>query len=197
MEEFKDTPFSRLNRMTPEQLRAFNDARYEHSRVCFTIGRVGLSKYLKPMIKRCSTYGLDGRLTFRAFNATFPSFPFWLGCSRLDGLELHLDKNSIQPAWFKRFRTLPFFLEFRQLFDDLGDDVETKPVAFVFPRKGFQQGLVIHNGDLRYIGEHGSAHVYYGGGKSPLNLVVQPYSSFLDNLYAKGHGWKNTDNPFE
>jgi len=60
----------------------------------------------------------------------------------------------------------------------------------VFPRKGFPDGLIVHNGQIEdFLPAHSGCHVYHGGPKHSLRLVVQPYRLLLDHL-REACGWE-------
>jgi len=189
-------PFSMLNQGGDRE--AFNLAQaiaWEDARVRHTLRRVGLVNYRKRLEKEADEETGSKRLTFERFNRKFPTFPALLGCHSFVGeTPIHSRGECIHPRWFQAFMKLPFIEPYEELYDVLGDEVKLRPVvAMVFKRKRFDQGLVVHNGDVdRFVAPKSSCHLYRGGGvrKKTVNLVVQPYDNFLKYIYRDGHGWK-------
>lgn len=148
---------------------------WESKRVDWTIRRLGLTAKLKEV----ASHRDDGFLTFEAFNDVF-SFPVYLTSNQLRGkLPIHKDQKSIHPNWFKAFSKLPFVQVFAETLKAYG--LFGRALGMVFPRKGFAQGLIVHTGDFNtFVREGNSCHFYRS--VSGLELVVQPYSDFVDAL---------------
>ena len=103
--------------------------------------------------------------------------------------QLHRDPRAIHPMWFKSFLSLPFVKLYEERLEELYDAKQKKPFGMVFPRKGFAQGLILHNGnwDL-FVPNQSSCHIFKGSKKKSMTLLVQPYSSFIDHV-RDGLGW--------
>ena len=186
----KRNPFSRLIESGGlEGVDRLNDERFEHAKVRYVMQRVGLSKRVSELQRTISSNRDEQVLSFEAFRSAFPDFPVQLTCVNINKPPLHRDRHAVHPRWFRNFRHLPFYKPYAEFYENVGDGLT--PVGLIFPRKGFQQGLVLHNGPLEeYVPSNGGAHVYVGGGKEPMTLVVQPLSCLLDQIYRKGRGWK-------
>lgn len=196
MTEHKPNPFNILNPdRSGEGLKASTKRSYESARVNFVLGRVGLSGHKREFMKRVRSETGGSLYSFRLFREEFPTFPMWLTCDNLTDMPapLHKMKNAVLPLWFKNFPQLPFMPFYEKLYEELGEQMtQLKPVGMIFPRRGFEQGFVVHNGDMQdFVSVGSSCHVYLGGRKKdPRMLVVQPTMSLLDHIYNKGHGWK-------
>lgn len=117
-------------------------------------------------------------LSFGLVNA-LPKFPMTFGYTRLPGRPpLHRDPNAIHPLWLKAFLNLPFVEIYNERYE-LAD--KTRPFGLVFPRKGFGNGLVIHNGDVElFVPPVSCCHLFRGGKRHAMTLVVQPYITLID-----------------
>lgn len=163
---------------TDRQVRQWESARVE-----WTLRRLSLDIQLKQLRK--DTTG--GRFTFEDFAGILPTFPVQLRAETIEGLPLHRNPKAIHPLWFKSFRHLSFVESYERLFGELAD--KDKPLGMVFPRKGFLHGLIIHNGDWDlFVAPQSSCHMFKGGSKRSMNLIVQPYMSFIDNIKS-GLAW--------
>jgi hypothetical protein len=154
-----------------------SDRQWESGRVEWLLRRLKLNKERLELLADSST----ALYSFAEFNRVVP-FPVWLGSDRLKGhLPIHKDPRSIHPLWFKSFTSLPFMRAFEARFDELSAASNGKPIGMVFPRKGFQQGLIVHTGSYEHFVMPGaSCHVFKGGKKHGSNIVVQPFQGFAD-----------------
>jgi|TARA_R110000751_G_scaffold47597_13_gene106518 hypothetical protein len=161
-------------------------SKWESSRVEWTMRRLKLGDERKQMMHES---GYAGNYTYEAFIRTVPSFPMDIVAEpRRDELPLHRDAKAVHPMWFKSFRSLSFVSVYEERFGE--SSREERPFGMVFPRKGFLQGLILHNGDWDlFIPPQSSCHLFKGGKKRSMNLIVQPYQGFIDHVY-KGLSWR-------
>lgn len=194
--DYRDNLFNKLKSDQQELFRAEHAASWEHARVDCVMKRLKLAGHRKAVMRIVSEATGVSRLTFRAFSEFFPTFPMFLGADDLGHLPkpLHLLQEAILPAWFRNFRHLPFILPYEAFYDGLGEEAGLKPVGLVFPRRGFQQGLVVHNGPVDKFVPPRTPCFLYAGGEKAMSLVVQPFIGLLDHIYARGRGWKPDDN---
>lgn len=162
-------------------------SKWESARVEWTLRRLKLDSQRKEIV---AELGFLGHFTFKSFSQAVPGFPMDLAAnSRIGELPLHRDSRAVHPAWFKAFLGLPIVKEFEVKFDEETSEKE-KPFGMVFPRKGFLQGLILHNGDWEtFVPPRSSCHLFRGGKKRSMNLVVQPYQGFIDHL-RNGLSWR-------
>jgi len=188
----KRNPFSILNEGSIDAVREREAQEWESRLVLFTMTRAGLGDRKRDFVREHRDRTSQPFVSFRAFNEEFSTFPVWLGGDKLQGIPpLHQYNKAVFPVWLKTFLRLPFIPAYEELHASLGKLANVKPVALVFPRKGFRQGLVVHNGDFHtFVPPQSSCHVYHGGGRKPVDLIVQPYAGFVDHIYRRGHGWK-------
>lgn len=156
--------------------------KWETTRVEATVRRLKLHKNVLHELRKQG----GGELTFEGFNDRFPNFPLVLFGTALAGMEpLHRNAGAIHPMWFKSFQNLPFM----PFFEDAAQRMTTgaRPFGLVFPRKGFREGLIIHNGDWEaFTADRSSFHLFKA--HEDLNLLVQPYAAFLDHV-RDGIAW--------
>ena len=152
---------------------------WESSRVEWTLRRLKFESQRKEILSSVP----DGRYTFEEFNRVV-DFPMELcGDSMKDEMPIHRDQKSIHPNWFKAFTGLPFVQHYEEKFSEHAEKNPLRPLGMVFPRKGFLQGLIIHNGDWElFIPPRSSCHIFRGGKKHSMNLIVQPYMGFIDHV---------------
>lgn len=159
---------------------------WESTRVEWTLRRLKL----EPQRKEIASSAVGGQYTFSDFRRVVSSFPAYLLAEPMAGVQqLHRDPRAIHPMWFKSFLSLPFVKLYEERLEELYDTKQKKPFGMVFPRKGFAQGLILHNGnwDL-FVPNQSSCHIFKGSKKKSITLLVQPYSSFIDHV-RDGLGW--------
>ena len=164
--------------------------KWETARVEATVKRLKLHKNVMGELRKQS----GGELTFEGFNDRFPNFPVVLAGTALVGMEpLHRHSGAIHPMWFKSFRNLPFisfyedFIHTTASLASFTNSVALRPRGMVFPRKGFRDGLILHNGDWEsFTADNSSFHLFKG--KDGFTLLVQPYVAFLDHV-RDGISW--------
>jgi hypothetical protein len=157
----------------------FQLKQWESSRVEWTLRRLKLERQRKEILSE----SVGGKYTFAEFNRVV-DFPMYLAAEPMIGTPpIHRDPHSIHPMWFKSFCSLPFVKLYEEKLEAWFSGKRDRPLGMVFPRKGFLHGLILHNGDLeRFIAPQSSCHVFKGGKKHMMNLIVQPYTGFIDNL---------------
>jgi hypothetical protein len=155
-----------------EALRGF-----ESGLVSWTLSRLKREAALKQLKKE-----KDYFLTFDDFRTAIPDFPVYLVAEPLaDSGPIHRDSRFVHPLWFKSFFGLPIVSKYEEYFSELKSFLGGKPLAMIFPRKGFLKGLILHNGDPElYLPEKSSCHLYKG--KQGKTLLVQPYMAFTDHV---------------
>jgi hypothetical protein len=191
-------PFNAMNDRSTEFVAKEQQEAFEDTKVRHVMDRVGLVEEKKRLLRYVRRRYEAERLTFRVFNEVFSTFPVYLSCNRLGNVEpLHKNPKAILPIWFKTFLHLPFMEAYEAAYDAW--PAKDRPFGMVFPRNGFKQGLIVHNGDLhQFVPPNASCHVYLGGSDKKrrkkqhhqIMLVVQPFTAFLDHIYNRGHGWK-------
>ncbi len=161
-------------------------SKWESSRVEWTLKRLKLDIQRKQLMAEA---GFDRGFTYINFARVAPSFPVDLVAEPRRGqLPIHRDTKAVHPLWFKAFRGLPFVADYEARFEECSK--EGRPFGMVFPRKGFLQGMVLHNGDWElFVPPQSSCHLFKGGKKRTMTLIVQPYQSFIDQI-RNGLKWR-------
>lgn len=159
---------------------------WESARVEWTLRRLKLEAQRKELFATA----VGGQYTFAEFHRLVPGFPLVLFAEALrDERPIHRDPRTIHPMWFKAFRGLPFVQRYEERFEELYPSLQGSPLGMIFPRKGFAQGLVLHNGDWeQFVAPCSSCHIFKGGKKRKMTLLVQPYSGLVDHI-RDGLGW--------
>jgi hypothetical protein len=165
--------------------------KWESALAEYTVRRLKLGNHV---LKELNSQALGGRLSFDDFNNRFPTFPMLLAASTLpDEKPLHRHPKGIHPMWFKSFTGLPFIRFYEEELVRYKNDVfgeELRTLGMVFPRKGFAQGLIVHNGEWQtYLPKNSGCHLYQGGKIKSMTLVVQPFTALLDHI-SKGLQWE-------
>jgi len=150
-------------------------ASWEHSRVMHIVQVMGY-KNLVSDLKRVSQGSL---FTLGDFVQVCDDFPVYLFAETLKGSPpIHRDNRSVHPIWFKSFTSVPFVKVYIERSKTFPTD---RPVGMLFPRRGFQQGMIIHDGDPeRFLPPGSSCHLYRGDGGT--TMIVQPFTGFLNHL---------------
>lgn len=174
----------RVNPLNPllgkiEKFEQSNKAalQYESTRVEWTLKRLNYDQARKQLYSQ----GTPGEYTFAEFGQIVSDFPMELFCDPRKGcIPIHRDQKATHPQWFKSFKKLPFVEGYLNKLSSTRTD-PNKPLGMVFPRKGFAQGLLLHNGSHEdFVPPRGSCHLYKLD--DGLHLVVQPYQTFVDQI---------------
>jgi len=183
MSEYRPNPLNPLlGKIERYEESSKSIRQFESSRVEWTLRSLGLEAQRREILQGIESLG--GYFTFSEFNRVV-SFPINLISESLHGeMPIHRDQKSTHPMWFKGFRSLPVIQKYEDYLNDyLQDGTPKKPLGMVFPRKGFSQGLIVHNGDFDlYVPPKSSCHVYKGGTTHSMNLIVQPYMGLINHL---------------
>lgn len=155
------------------------DARWEAGRALFLLKTLGLSDQEYSLRDQDAAKNL----TFSAINSEL-SLPMVFACHPMQGkLPVHRDVKHVHPVWFKKFSKLPVAVVYFELLAEYtesrrkqGED-GIRPFCMVFPRKGFPQGLCIHDGPLeKYLVPGEGVHLY-SSKRHARDFVVQPFVS--------------------
>lgn len=168
------------------EAREFARAQWEHARVEFVLKHFKIRHRRREILDTVEARSGVRHLNFAAFAAAFPTFPVELSTDTLaDHVPLDRNKKAVLPYWFKSFESLPFVPPFLDLVRDRVDD--GRIVGLIFPRRGFQQGLVIHNGDERFIPSQVSCFIHRRRvRKRDMTFYVLPFHVFLDQITWDG-----------
>lgn len=122
-----------------------------------------------------------GLLSFEAANARL-GLPLVFCADAGGDIPLHRLDKAVHPNWFKNFAKLPFAQVYFAKLSSYSFTGDTRPLVLVFPRKGFSQGLCIHNGDpQRYVTPGSGVHFFRS---QTGDFLVQPFRDVLAILKA-------------
>ncbi len=152
---------------------------WESSRVEWTLRRLKLEQKRKEILQNA----VGSKYSFEAFNR-IANFPMYLFAEPLIGVPpIHRDPKSIHPFWFKAFRGLPIVERYEEQLEAMSAKYTDRPIGMVFPRKGFLEGFLIHNGSWETFAPfQAGTHVFRGSREKATTLIVQPYSGFVDHV---------------
>jgi|JI10StandDraft_1071094.scaffolds.fasta_scaffold343886_2 hypothetical protein len=175
-------PFSPLQSRLDRHLQCDAQAqKWEEARVSWLLKRLGLQNVAKDIRSRTA----NDRILFADFNENFAMFPLQFVAEPLIGeTPIDADRRYVHPRWFAGFLDLPIVRAYEEHFIRWRESDDKRPLAMVFPRRGFEQGLMLHNGGLNFIPTAGSAHVFSTGATEGAWLCVQPYSCVIDHIHA-------------
>lgn len=168
-----------ISKLQAANYKEDNAKRWQHSRVHWTVQQLALQKERKQFERQNG----NELLTFEWLNG-LGCLPVYLSYVHDLGKQpLHKQPKAVQPNWFKAFPSLPFISHYVELVKSIPVNID-KPIGLIFPRKGFGQGLILHNGDLEdYVPFDTGCHVYRMKENSNNDfLIVQSYSSFVESL---------------
>ena len=172
---------------------------YEHRRVLATMRALGLTPYIRELSKTVEASTGGKLLAFMDFKDRFPTFPFLLGASRLCGVPIpggttpesylvHTDPFATETARFKNFERVPFVIAYRS-FCEYGGAANGRSRGLVFNRRGWAEGMIIHDDSSEQYWNGGLCWVYKEK-KSTKRLYIQPYAFLLAAIYNRGRGWQ-------
>jgi len=171
----------------PVQLAALQARSWETARVLFLLKRTGLGHQAQAFrTAYARRHGTPG-LSFAMFNEAYPSFPYLLEASLIGGCPLHDVTEAAFPCWLRAFSDLPFVPFFEETLARTAGHEHGRDVAMVFPRHGFQQGLVIHTA-FEEPGD-GPRFVYRSKG---FEMAVRPFDRLIDEA---GRDWREGGGP--
>lgn len=164
----------------------------EERQVLFLLNRLGMPRQKWRLLRTAEARTGQKRLTLDLFNEAFPSFPLLLAYSQEAGERLHQKKDATLPALFTRFQSFPPVKFYEDWFERVERDANGRAIGLLFPRKGIQRGLILHNGEgLEGLWLHGMVATYTGGNrKHPYRLYLQAFAPLVEAIHNKGHGWK-------
>jgi hypothetical protein len=164
-----------LSKFQKLQASVDHGARWEAGRALYLLKELGMAdkqRYLRDQDQA-------GNLTFSSVNSCLQLSMCFASYAMTGKLAIHRDTKHVHPLWFKNFEKLPFVVVYLEKYREYSctSQGEFRPLCMVFPRKGFMQGMCIHNGAVdTYLREDSSGHVYRSG-KYSQDFLVQPFQS--------------------
>jgi hypothetical protein len=168
----KDPLLSNLQRM---QQAANLGPLWEQSRALFLLKSLGLTNWKAELQQQDS----NNLLLFSAINNTLGLPLFFATEPCTNKLPLHRDVKSAHPQWFKNFQKIPVMVIYFEEMERYNLRQDDRPFALVFPRKGFEQGLCVHNGSSISYTLDGEGYHCYRSKKHGQDIIVQPFRSVL------------------
>ena len=182
---------------------------FELSTVQYLIKQFGLRLHTHEILDYQESMTTVRRLTLSAFNHVFPTFPFVIGSSTLCDVPLpytssiskkkntglnylvHLDPYSTEPARYKKFDWVPFFIAYQNFYNHNMTANETRKLCLVYRRRGFVHGMCIHNDASEQYWPTGGAFVYkFTHDGRDRRVFVSPFQSLVTAIWSGGHGWR-------
>jgi hypothetical protein len=147
---------------------------WEAARVEYVLKTLSLTRYRSQL--RLDSAG--GPLSFAPVNEKL-GLPVVIHADAGGAIPLHRLDKAVHPNWFKNFAKLPFaqvYLAKLSAYSLCGD---TRPLVLVFPRKGFAQGLCVHNGSMQYVETGAGVHLFRAAAG---DLIVQPFRDVISKV---------------
>lgn len=191
-------PFEKLTRghNHVHRLEVMANTAFEEGKVAYVMKVFKMNVRLVGKTLRDDEADVTGNsdLTFRAFDTVFPTFPIYLGASRLGGVQLHLEQSAMLPALFKSFGAAPFVEAYDAFYESAATRVTGRPVGLIFPRKGFKNGLVVYAADdpqVLPLCERETVLTYASGKRKDRHwIMVRSFQKLLEAIHNGGHGWR-------
>lgn len=151
----------------------------EHAKVTYVLATLHLSQYKHVMMDLAENETGRRRLTFDCFNQVIHDFPSTLRSHNFAELKkpMHLVQEAILPNLFRHFAKAPFVKKYNEMKEEYR--TSNKPFGLLFPRKGLQQGLVIHNGYQGDFVPAGASCFVWQPTRDDTPLIVQDLLMFL------------------
>lgn len=188
-----DNPFEKMIRGYSDERLLEDNQRFEESRVRYILDLTApkrSKKFIAQVRDREEDMSGDHRLTFRAFDDCFSSFPFKLASTWLDGVQLHKTPSAFVPACFRNFQDVPFVRAFDSYYEQAKPGAGDRGVGLIFPRKGIKHGMVILDTFPDTTSFRGLTWTYHGGTrKHEVCLHVLLLQSLIEAIHNRGHGW--------
>lgn len=197
-----------MSHHVPDNQIAHELVQFERERLKWLLTRFKLKHHIARLIRYCESETGTAALRFSAFNDCFPTFPFVIGCTRLQRVpmpgrvrkggqpkltpldyHIHRDPASTEPARFKQFQAVPFVGAYQTFYNEAAKHANGRAIALIFPRRGFLHGMVMHNDASEQYWSEGLSWVY----KVPSTenkLYVRPLSALVEDIYDGGRGWR-------
>jgi hypothetical protein len=176
------------------------DASFEESKLQHLFGmfRKNIGKEMADLRQRnLAKYGYH-QATFEAFHEKYQDFPLFFVASRLGGVKLHVDPNSLIPAMFRNFTNTPYVKAYDIAYTNNLEKAADRKIGLVFPRKGIRNGLVIYETEDLFaeipIGAKELVFTYVvTRRKKQSMLVVRAFQKVLEAIKSQD-GWTPDSN---
>lgn len=185
----RENQFQRYVDLRHDKNRTRELEAYEASRLTYLLRVFGMApQAVRALIQRHVEIHGDPALRFAVFNREHPSFPIVLGAALLR--DLHTDPRCFLPNLFKAYDQAPFVAAYEAFFETASRTADGRAVGLVFRRKGVRHGLIMHNGVDLPGRVFGGLTLAYQDSTGKQRLFVQPFQTVVEQLHAKGHGWR-------
>ena len=165
------------------------EIRWEEATVKHILGRFNI----RPMEKVLRTEHANRleRALLRAelFHEYFPDFPIYFGTRYMLGL--HRNNACMMPNVINNFSRTPIVKAFEDFIESTPDDRMEGCVGVVFPRRGYQRGMIIHTGHGFWRPNVARLVYDYGKPNSKKRLVVEPFGELIKWI-ARHRKWSPT-----
>ena len=175
---------------TSAEVQEDREAAFNRSTTSFLFASLKLQAQLKALAYEKRQLGLAWTYpTIADFNRMFPTFPLYLTAKY--SRDLHEQVSCGQVAMFRNFRKSTLYRWYQDSVDEARSypaEWGGRPCGLIVPRLGLARGLIVHES----VPYHpvGLQFVFRGGPPRDELLIVQPLSSLLTAMYARGHGWR-------
>lgn len=160
--------------------------RWEENIVKHVLGRFNL-RPMERILRREHSKRFDQfLLRVELFHEYFEDFPIYFGTRYMKGL--HANNACIMPNIINNFWRTPIAKAFEDFVETAPEERLDGCVGVVFPRRGYQRGMIVHNGH-RFWRPNVARLVYdYGKPNKKKRLVVEPFGELVKWI-AKHRKW--------
>ena len=188
----EEHPFERLGKRKSQigKWSLQKSAIFEERCVKLLLRQAKLQKQEGELRDICVRQTGHGALKLPIFCERF-AFPVKLDVNYRVGRKLNQSPMMRAAFVFAHFLDLPFVKAYEKYFANTYDEASDPYLGLVFPYKGLNYGLVIHDaGGLENHLLNATVWLHHRGGERSGRLYVQPFDNFVTSLVGGRNGWQ-------
>lgn len=190
MSDLPQHPFSHLL-AREASMAAQSEVMQRENRWCrFLLNALGISGKGVRDVMSCEE-GISGlpKLSFRAFNLVYPTFPLLLGSDNVQGRRLHVSAACLLPGLMNHFAASPFRGAYEEFFSSVSRDGTSRIPVVVMQFKGIRNGLAVHGDGLQHVPYKGLT-LTHSPKERGNDLYIRSFQNLVSAVFDNGHGWK-------
>ena len=162
------------------------ELRWEESTVKHILGRFNIRPMERILRKAHADRFERPLLRAELFHEFLADFPIYFGTRYMRGL--HRDNACMMPNVINNFSRTPIVKAMEGFLDSVPADLQDGCVGVVFPRRGYQRGMIIHTGHGFWRPNVARLVYDYGKPSRKKRLVVEPFGELVKWI-AKHRKW--------